>query len=64
MAIAYGLVYGLPWMRFTDVQLVLRKATVYGNRVWSVYGSVYGGNLTNNFFWASPPEDLTQKWLD
>ena len=42
MAIAYGLVYGLPWMRFIDVQLVLRKAAVYGNRVRSVYGSVYG----------------------
>ena len=64
MPIAHGLVYGLPWMRFTDVQPVLRKASVYGNRVRSVYGSVYGGNLTNKIFGASPPEDLTQKWLD
>ena len=50
MAIAHGLVYGLPWMRFTDVQPVLRKATVYGNRVRSVYGSVYGPCMVRVWF--------------
>ena len=38
MVTVYGLVYGPQLIGFTDRGIVLRMATVYGDRVWSVYG--------------------------
>ena len=38
MVIVYGVVYGPQLIGFTERGIVLRVATVYGDRVWSVYG--------------------------
>ena len=63
MVIAYGLVYGPQLIGFTDRDIVLRMATVYGDHVWSVYGLRNHTQPHGYFFGAGPYADWTQEFL-
>ena len=52
MVTVYGLVYGPQLTGFTDRVIVLRMATVYGDRVWSVYGLRNHTQPYGYFFWS------------